>query len=74
MANFRSLASAVEVIYLVEASTILREAQKQLLCGDAVFEDVQNGVQCKSKYAELPITWYEDIRFVPNGRTLSPSR
>ena len=65
--NFRSLASAVEQVYLVEASPGLREQQKKVLCGEEPFEDVKNGVRCKSKYLGLPVTWYEDIRFVPNG-------
>lgn len=71
--NFQSLASAIELVYLVEASPALREAQKQLLCEDVPFADVPNGVQCKSKYGDLMITWYEDIRFVPNGCTLDPN-
>ena len=67
VANFRGLASAVEQVYLVEASPTLRETQKQLLCGKEPLEEVKDGVRCKSKYQGLPITWYEDIRFVPNG-------
>lgn len=39
----------------------------KLLGTDEPFEQVDNGLRCKSKYSELPITWYEDIRFVPNG-------
>ena len=67
IANFRSLASAVEQVYLVEASPVLRDAQKKLLCVEEPFEEVEDGFRCKSKYSRLPITWYEDIRFVPNG-------
>ena len=65
--NFRSLASAVEQVYLVEASPALREQQKKVLCSEEPFEEVKDGVQCKSKYLNMPVTWYEDIRFVPNG-------
>lgn len=70
--NFRSLASAVENVYLVEASPALRDAQKKLLGTDQPFEEVQDGLRCKSKYSGLPITWYEDVRFVPNGGKSNP--
>lgn len=70
--SFRSLASAVEQVYLVEASPALRDAQKKLLGVDQPFEEVQDGLRCKSKYPGLPITWYEDIRFVPNGENSDP--
>lgn len=72
MANFQGLASAVEQVYLVEAGSALRETQKQLLCGGEPFEEVKDGVRCKSKYNKLPITWYEDIRYVPNGSCTKP--
>ncbi|KAL8925392.1 MAG: hypothetical protein Q9208_003484 [Pyrenodesmia sp. 3 TL-2023] len=52
----------------------LRNAQKKLLCGDAPLEETTMGYQSISKYARLPITWCEDIRFVPNGRPLCHSR
>ena len=57
----------MEQVYLVEASSALKETQKKLLCGEEPFEEVKDGVRCKSKYLGLPVTWYEDIRFVPNG-------
>lgn len=63
------MSSGIESIYLVEASPALREAQKRLLCGDQKMEKVENGYKCKSKYQDLPITWYEDLRFVPSGKT-----
>ncbi len=65
---FKALASSIENIYLVEASASLRAAQKNLLCGDAAFEEVSVGYRSSSKYAGLPITWCEDIRFIPNGK------
>ncbi|KAL8751853.1 MAG: hypothetical protein Q9184_005926, partial [Pyrenodesmia sp. 2 TL-2023] len=57
-----------ENVYLVEASPALRNAQKKLLCGDAPLEETGAGHRSISKHARLPITWYEDIRLVPNGR------
>ncbi|KAI4185498.1 MAG: hypothetical protein L6R41_004091 [Letrouitia leprolyta] len=72
VSNFKSLASAVENVYLVEASPSLRVAQKQLLCGDAALEDTPIGQRSTSKYSGLPITWCEDIRFVPNEPNRTP--
>ena len=68
--NFKSLASSIESVYLVEASTSLRKKQKQLLCGDAPMEESNIGFRCQSKYSNIPITWCEDIRSVPNGKIL----
>jgi NADH dehydrogenase [ubiquinone] 1 alpha subcomplex assembly factor 7 len=62
------MASSIEAVYLVEASPSLREAQKQLLCGDAPMSETSIGHQSTSKYANLPIIWTENIRFVPSGR------
>lgn len=56
----------------MEASPALRDAQKKLFGTDRPFEEVQDGLRCKSKYSDLPITWYEDIRFVPNGGDSKP--
>lgn len=63
-----AVASSIENVYLVEASPSLRNAQKKLLCGDAPLEETGNGHRSSSKYGGLPITWCEDIRFVPNGK------
>ena len=30
-------------------------------------EETEIGFKCRSKYADIPIVWCEDIRFVPNG-------
>ncbi|KAL8791081.1 MAG: hypothetical protein Q9213_000288 [Squamulea squamosa] len=70
--TFKSLTSSIENIYLVEASPSLRTAQKDLLCGDAAFEETPRGYRSVSKYAGLPITWCEDIRFVPNEPDKTP--
>ncbi|KAI4096734.1 MAG: hypothetical protein LQ344_000874 [Seirophora lacunosa] len=72
ISNFKTLVSSVEDIYLVEASPWLRAAQKELLCGDCPFQDVPIGHRSISKYAGLPITWCEDIRFVPNKPDKTP--
>lgn len=67
ISNFKSLASSIESVYLVEASPALRDTQRQLLCGDATLEEVDIGFRSTSKYSRVPVTWCEDIRFVPNG-------
>lgn len=62
------MASAIENIYLIEASPTLREIQKQLLCGDLPLQDHPSGKQCVSK--RLPganVVWVEDIKFLPKG-------
>ncbi len=61
------MASSIEAVYLVEASPSLREAQKQLLCGDAAMTETSIGFQSTSKYANIPVIWTENIRFVPSG-------
>ncbi|KAL8699506.1 MAG: hypothetical protein Q9201_005970 [Fulgogasparrea decipioides] len=72
VSSFKNLASSVENVYLVEASPSLRAAQKDLLCGDSVLEEVPTGYRSISKHADLPITWCEDIRFVPNEPDKTP--
>ncbi|KIN06226.1 hypothetical protein OIDMADRAFT_155177 [Oidiodendron maius Zn] len=59
----------IEAVYLVEASPALRDVQKQLLCGDAPMTETSIGYQSTSKYANLPIIWTENIRFIPSGYT-----
>ncbi|KAF2500768.1 DUF185 domain-containing protein [Lophium mytilinum] len=71
--NFKPMADSVEAIYMIEASPSLRDAQKKLLCGDAVMEEIDIGFQSKCKYFEnLNIIWCEDIRFIPKDATKSP--
>lgn len=71
--NFKPLASAIEAVYMVEASPSLRNAQHKLLCGDNPLEDIDIGYRSKSKYtSDLDIIWCEDIRFVPKDATHSP--
>jgi len=70
--NFKPIASSIEAVYLVEASPSLREAQKQLLCGDAPMTESSIGYQSTSRYANLPIIWTENIRFVPSASDKTP--
>lgn len=69
--NFKPMANSIDAVYLVEASPALREAQKKLLCGDAPMTETSIGYQSTSKYANLPIIWTENIRFVPSGMYLT---
>lgn len=66
------MVSAIEAVYMVEASPALREAQKQLLCGDNPIEEHEIGFRSISKYANIPIIWTENIRFVPSAASKSP--
>ncbi|KAH8683030.1 putative S-adenosyl-L-methionine-dependent methyltransferase-domain-containing protein [Tricladium varicosporioides] len=70
--NFKPMASSIEAVYLVEASPALREAQKQLLCGDAPMTETSIGYRSISKYANIPIIWTENIRFVPSDQDKTP--
>lgn len=63
------MASAIDTIFLVEASPILREAQRKLLCGDAPMQEHQMGQQ--SVCQRIPgakVIWVEDIKFIPRGK------
>ena len=62
------MAGSIEAVYLVEASPALREAQHKLLCGSAPMIEAPIGFQSTSKYANIPIIWTENIRFVPSGK------
>lgn len=64
------MVSSIEAVYLVEASNSLREAQKQLLCGEAPMIETPAGFQSTSKYSNIPILWIENIRDVPSGDLL----
>lgn len=67
------MAESIEAVYLVEASPSLREAQRKLLCGDNPMTETSIGHKCTSKYANLPIIWTENIRFVPSSKlAMSP--
>ena len=62
------MAESIEAVYMVEASPALRDAQKQLLCGDAPMIETETGFKSTSKYAGIPIMWTENMRFVPSGK------
>ncbi|PYH47623.1 DUF185-domain-containing protein [Aspergillus saccharolyticus JOP 1030-1] len=71
--NFKSFASSIEAIYLVEASSTLREVQKRLLCGeDAVMEETDIGHRSVCKYFDVPVIWVEDIRLLPHEESKTP--
>ncbi|RAK71102.1 class I SAM-dependent methyltransferase [Aspergillus fijiensis CBS 313.89] len=71
--NFRSFASSIEAIYLVEASSTLREVQKRLLCGeDAAMEETDIGHRSVCKYFDVPVIWVEDIRLLPHEESKTP--
>ncbi|KAB8300217.1 hypothetical protein EYC80_000435 [Monilinia laxa] len=70
--NFKPMAESIEAVYMVEASPALRDAQKQLLCGDAPMIETETGFKSTSKYAGIPIMWTENMRFVPSGEDKTP--
>jgi len=70
--NFKPMASSIEAVYLVEASDSLREAQKQLLCGDAPLIETSIGLQSSSKYSGTPVIWTDSLRFVPSEPSQTP--
>lgn len=64
------MANAIDAIYMVEASSKLRVAQKNLLCGeDAPMTESKAGWHSTSKYGGLPIVWTQTIRSIPQGTT-----
>jgi len=73
MKNFPQLASNIEAIYMVEASKELREAQKNLLCGqNATLEKTDAGWRSISKSLNVPIFWAETIKGVPQSANKTP--
>jgi hypothetical protein len=65
--NFKSFASSIETIYLVEASDPLRQLQKEALCGDAPMEETDIGHKSTSSHLGVPIVWVNHIRSLPKG-------
>lgn len=65
--NFKSLASSIETVYLIEASPTLRAQQHKLLCGDSPLKETDLGHESTSKYSNMKIVWAEDIRLLPKG-------
>ncbi|OAX84435.1 hypothetical protein ACJ72_01185 [Emergomyces africanus] len=70
--NFKSFASAIEAVYLVEASPVLREVQRKLLCGDAPMEEIEAGYKSMSIHLGVPVIWTEHIRFLPDEPDKTP--
>ena len=71
--NFKTMASALETIYLVESSPSLRAKQHSVLCGDEPMDKHEIGFKSKSKH--LPTTsiiWTEDLNFIPKDNSKSP--
>lgn len=65
------LASAIDTIYLVEASAHLRNVQKNLLCGpDVRLTETEVGWEGICKHTNTPIVWTETIQSVPKRRTV----
>ncbi|KAF8243535.1 DUF185-domain-containing protein, partial [Wilcoxina mikolae CBS 423.85] len=72
LTNFRSLASAISSIFLVEASASLRAVQAQLLCGSDTTTPLSDGgftAKSKPEYNSIPITWYPTLSSVPKAST-----
>ncbi|KAI1180346.1 S-adenosyl-L-methionine-dependent methyltransferase [Nemania sp. FL0916] len=71
--NFKDMASAIDAVYLVEASSQLRAAQKTLLCGeDAAMRESKEGWHSTCKYSDLPIVWSDSIKAVPQSPSKTP--
>lgn len=71
--NFKDMASAIDAVYMVEASKELRETQKNLLCGeDAAMRESKEGWHSTAKYSDLPIVWADTIKAVPQSPSKTP--
>ncbi|KAK7990743.1 hypothetical protein PG990_015023 [Apiospora arundinis] len=71
--NFKDMASAIDAVYMVEASAELRTAQKNLLCGeDAQSTESKAGHHSTSKYSDLPVVWTETIKSIPQKPDSTP--
>lgn len=68
ISNFKEMAQAIDAVYMVEASSELRVAQKSLLCGeDAPMNESKVGWHSTSRYGGLPIVWTQTTRSIPHG-------
>lgn len=62
------MANAIDAIYMVEASSELRVAQKNLLCGeDAQMNETKAGWHSYSKYGGRPVVWTQTTKSIPHG-------
>jgi len=66
------MAHSIDTIYMVEASPELRNAQKNLLCGEhAPMTESKVGYHSVCKYLEgCPIVWTETIKSISMGAFL----
>jgi len=63
------MAQSIDAIYMVEASSQLRVAQKNLLCGEnAPMTESKVGYHSTCKYSQLPIVWTETIKSIPPSK------
>ncbi|KUI64633.1 NADH dehydrogenase [ubiquinone] complex I, assembly factor 7 [Cytospora mali] len=73
ISNFKDMANAIDAIYMVEASSDLRIAQKKLLCGeDRQMAESQSGYHSTCKYGDLPVVWTETVRSIPQNSDKMP--
>ncbi|ROV98261.1 hypothetical protein VSDG_04391 [Cytospora chrysosperma] len=73
ISNFKDMANAIDAIYMVEASSELRETQKKLLCGeDRQMAESQSGYHSTCKYGDLPVVWTETVRSIPRNPNKMP--
>ncbi|KAI0389861.1 DUF185 domain-containing protein [Xylariaceae sp. FL0594] len=71
--NFKDMASAIDAVYMVEASNELRVAQKNLLCGkDAAMRESKVGWHSTCKYSDMPIVWSDSIKAIPQSPAKTP--
>jgi NADH dehydrogenase [ubiquinone] 1 alpha subcomplex assembly factor 7 len=70
MQSFPPLAEAIDEIYMIEASTILREKQHRLLCGDNPLESTDIGHTSKTKH-KIPVRihWVTEMNQLPEVQT-----
>ncbi|PSS03782.1 S-adenosyl-L-methionine-dependent methyltransferase [Coniella lustricola] len=73
ISTFKDMASAIDAIYMVEASSELRLAQKNLLCGeDAHMSESKVGWHSVTRYGSFPIVWAQTIKSIPQDPTKMP--
>ncbi|KAJ4425031.1 hypothetical protein N0V82_000313 [Gnomoniopsis sp. IMI 355080] len=73
ISNFKDMANAIDAIYMVEASSELRVAQKNLLCGeDAQMNETKAGWHSYSKYGGRPVVWTQTTKSIPHGQEKMP--
>ncbi|KAF2153812.1 DUF185-domain-containing protein, partial [Myriangium duriaei CBS 260.36] len=71
--NFKDMVTAIDGIYLIEASPSLRAAQHKLLCGENPLDQTDVGYGSRSKYDEkLRVVWCEDVRLLPKESDWTP--